>query len=88
MLMCMLMCVCARACVSVCLHSSGLACVHVLVNMYEHEREHEHEREQECANAIEHGTTLTELAMTVHTHPTLCEVLDEAFKAGLGRAAH
>ena len=43
---------------------------------------------QECANAIEHGTTLDELAMTVHTHPTLCEVLDEAFKAGLGRAAH
>jgi len=43
---------------------------------------------QECANAIEHGTTLQELAMTVHTHPTLCEVLDEAFKAGLGRAAH
>mmetsp|Transcript_53433 Transcript_53433/g.88724 ORF Transcript_53433/g.88724 Transcript_53433/m.88724 type:complete len:520 (+) Transcript_53433:51-1610(+) len=43
---------------------------------------------QECANAIEHGTTLPELAMTVHTHPTLCEVLDEAFKAGLGRAAH
>lgn len=43
---------------------------------------------QECANAIQHGTTLQELAMTVHTHPTLCEVLDEAFKAGLGRAAH
>ena len=43
---------------------------------------------QECANAIEHGTTLQELAMTVHTHPTLCEVLDEAFKAGLGRSAH
>jgi len=43
---------------------------------------------QECANAIEHGITLQELAMTVHTHPTLCEVLDEAFKAGLGRAAH
>lgn len=43
---------------------------------------------QECANAIQHGTTLQELSMTVHTHPTLCEVLDEAFKAGLGRAAH
>eukprot|EP00965_Chrysotila_dentata_P152239 5030856-Pleurochrysis_carterae.AAC.2 len=43
---------------------------------------------QECANAIEHGVTLDELAMTTHTHPTLCEVLDEAFKAGLGRAAH
>jgi len=24
----------------------------------------------------------------VHTHPTLCEVLDEAFKAAVGRAAH
>jgi len=43
---------------------------------------------QECANAIQHGTTLQELSMTVHTHPTLCEVLDEAFKAGLGRSAH
>jgi len=43
---------------------------------------------QECANAIEHGIKLDELAMTVHTHPTLCEVLDEAFKGGMGRAAH
>jgi len=43
---------------------------------------------QECANAIEHKTTLPELAMTTHTHPTLCEVLDEAFKGALGRAAH
>jgi hypothetical protein len=24
----------------------------------------------------------------VHTHPTLCEVLDEAFKGAVGRAAH
>ena len=45
-------------------------------------------RAQECANAIEHGITLPELAMTVHTHPTLCEALDEAFKGGMGRAAH
>ena len=43
---------------------------------------------QECANAIAAGTTLKDLAMMVHTHPTLCEVLDEAFKGGLGRAAH
>ena len=43
---------------------------------------------QECANAINAGSTLEDLAMMTHTHPTLCEVLDEAFKAGLGRAAH
>ena len=43
---------------------------------------------QECANAIAAGTTLEEISMMVHTHPTLCEVLDEAFKAGLGRSAH
>mmetsp|Transcript_66815 Transcript_66815/g.132444 ORF Transcript_66815/g.132444 Transcript_66815/m.132444 type:complete len:87 (+) Transcript_66815:1548-1808(+) len=43
---------------------------------------------QECANAINAGSTLQDLAMMTHTHPTLCEVLDEAFKAGLGRAAH
>jgi len=43
---------------------------------------------QECANAIAAGSTLEDLSMMVHTHPTLCEVLDEAFKAGLGRAAH
>merc|ERR1719271_390734 len=43
---------------------------------------------QECANAINAGSTLEDLAMMTHTHPTLCEVLDEAFKGGLGRAAH
>jgi len=43
---------------------------------------------QEVANAIEHGVTLRQLSMTVHTHPTLCEVLDEAFKGGMGRTAH
>jgi len=43
---------------------------------------------QECSNAIEAGSTLKDLSMMVHTHPTLCEVLDEAFKGGLGRAAH
>jgi len=43
---------------------------------------------QECSNAINAGSTLQDLAMMTHTHPTLCEVLDEAFKAGLGRSAH
>jgi len=43
---------------------------------------------QECANAMNAGSTLQDLAMMTHTHPTLCEVLDEAFKGGLGRAAH
>ena len=43
---------------------------------------------QECANAINAGSTLEDLAMMTHTHPTLCEVLDEAFKGGLGRSAH
>ena len=43
---------------------------------------------QECSNAINAGSTLKDLSMMVHTHPTLCEVLDEAFKAGLGRSAH
>mmetsp|Transcript_8 Transcript_8/g.19 ORF Transcript_8/g.19 Transcript_8/m.19 type:complete len:518 (-) Transcript_8:310-1863(-) len=43
---------------------------------------------QECANAIEVGTTIDELAMITHTHPTLSEVLDEAFKAAVGRTAH
>jgi len=43
---------------------------------------------QECSNAIEAGSTLKDLSMMVHTHPTLCEVLDEAFKGGLGRTAH
>eukprot|EP00953_Heterococcus_sp_UTEX-ZZ885_P034903 18055-Heterococcus_DN1.PRE.2 len=36
---------------------------------------------QECSNAVATGTTVRELSMLVHTHPTLCEVLDEAFKA-------
>lgn len=43
---------------------------------------------QECSNAIAAGTTVREIAMMVHTHPTLCEVLDEAFKAAIGRKAH
>ena len=37
---------------------------------------------QECSNAVSAGTTVEELSMMVHTHPTLCEVLDEAFADG------
>jgi len=43
---------------------------------------------QECANAMAAGTTVQELSMVVHTHPTLCEVLDEAFKGAVGMSAH
>lgn len=43
---------------------------------------------QECANAMAAGTTVRELSYMVHTHPTLCEVLDEAFKGAVGRTAH
>ena len=43
---------------------------------------------QECANAIAAGTTVKELAMMVHTHPTLCEVLDETFKGAVGMSTH
>ncbi|MBW4483065.1 MAG: dihydrolipoyl dehydrogenase [Tildeniella torsiva UHER 1998/13D] len=35
---------------------------------------------QEAANAIANGQTVTDLSFCVHTHPTLSEVLDEAFK--------
>ncbi|MGF1459892.1 MAG: dihydrolipoyl dehydrogenase [Leptolyngbyaceae cyanobacterium] len=35
---------------------------------------------QEAANAIAQGQTVTALSYCVHTHPTLSEVLDEAFK--------
>ncbi|MBD0268515.1 MAG: dihydrolipoyl dehydrogenase [Cyanobacteria bacterium Co-bin8] len=35
---------------------------------------------QEAANAISQGQTVTDLSFCVHTHPTLSEVLDEAFK--------
>lgn len=41
---------------------------------------------QECANAIELGTTIDELAMITHTHPTLSEVLDEVRRKGPPRA--
>ena len=30
------------------------------------------------------GTTVREIAMMVHTHPTLSEVLDSAFKGAVG----
>jgi len=43
---------------------------------------------QECSNAIAVGTTVKELSMLVHTHPTLCEVLDEAFKGAVGMSSH
>jgi dihydrolipoamide dehydrogenase len=35
---------------------------------------------QEAANAIAQGQTVSDLSFCVHTHPTLSEVLDEAFK--------
>jgi dihydrolipoamide dehydrogenase len=43
---------------------------------------------QECANAVSAGTTVQELSMMVHTHPTLSEVMDEAFKGAVGMATH
>ena len=43
---------------------------------------------QECANAVAAGTTVQELSMMVHTHPTLSEVMDEAFKGAVGMASH
>jgi dihydrolipoamide dehydrogenase len=42
---------------------------------------------QEAANAMKLGTPVQELAFSVHTHPTLCEVLDEAFKRAAGAGA-
>ncbi|KAL7561444.1 hypothetical protein ACA910_020268 [Epithemia clementina (nom. ined.)] len=43
---------------------------------------------QECANAVAAGTTVQELSMMVHTHPTLSEVIDEAFKGAVGMSSH
>ena len=43
---------------------------------------------QECANAVAAGTTVQELSMMVHTHPTLSEVLDEAWKGAVGMSSH
>lgn len=68
-------------CMYVCFHVSEVIAVHIVGI-------HAADLIQECANAISAGSTLEDLSMMVHTHPTLCEVLDEAFKAGLGRSAH
>jgi dihydrolipoamide dehydrogenase len=43
---------------------------------------------QECSNAIACGQTVEDLAFCVHTHPTLSEVTDAAFKGAMGMAAH
>jgi dihydrolipoamide dehydrogenase len=39
---------------------------------------------QEAANAIAERRSVHELAFNVHTHPTLSEVLDEAYKRAVG----
>lgn len=43
---------------------------------------------QEASNAMAAGTPVHKLALSVHTHPTLSEVMDEAFKGAAGMAAH
>lgn len=43
---------------------------------------------QECANAVAVGTTVQELSMIVHTHPTLSEVIDSMFKEAVGMSSH
>ena len=43
---------------------------------------------QECANAIASGATVQDMAMIVHTHPTLSEVVDSMFKEAAGMASH
>jgi dihydrolipoamide dehydrogenase len=42
----------------------------------------------EAALAIEMGATAADLALTVHTHPTLPETLMEAAEAAHGKAIH
>jgi dihydrolipoamide dehydrogenase len=42
----------------------------------------------ELTLALEVGASLEDLALTVHTHPTLAEALHEAAELGLGRAVH
>lgn len=42
----------------------------------------------EAALALEMGTTVEELAFTIHPHPTLPEVIMEAAEAALGKAIH
>jgi dihydrolipoamide dehydrogenase (EC 1.8.1.4) len=41
---------------------------------------------KEAANAIAQRDSVHTLAFRVHTHPTLSEVLDEAFKRAAGAA--
>ena len=43
---------------------------------------------QEAANAIAQRESVNNLAFRVHTHPTLSEVLDEAFKRAAGAGSH
>ncbi len=43
---------------------------------------------QEAANAIAQRQSVRDLSFMVHTHPTLSEVLDEAFKRAVGANAH
>lgn len=43
---------------------------------------------QEAANAIAQRQSVRELSFMVHTHPTLSEVLDEAFKRAVGAGTH
>jgi len=43
---------------------------------------------QEAANAIAQRDSVNNLAFRVHTHPTLSEVLDEAFKRAAGAGSH
>lgn len=42
---------------------------------------------QEAANAIAQGQSVTDLSFLVHTHPTLSEVLDEAYKRAVVTAS-
>jgi dihydrolipoamide dehydrogenase len=42
----------------------------------------------EMGLAVEMGATLEDLALTIHAHPTLGEMVMEAAEAGLGRATH
>jgi dihydrolipoamide dehydrogenase len=43
---------------------------------------------QEAASAIALRQSVNNLAYVVHTHPTLSEVLDEAYKRAVGAEAH
>ncbi|PFH32491.1 pyruvate dehydrogenase complex subunit PDH-E3I [Besnoitia besnoiti] len=43
---------------------------------------------QECTTAIANGIPIRDLAFTVHTHPTLSEVVDAAWKKATGMNAH